>query len=299
MPAGPATNRDAAIGIAIMSAAMLVAPFMDLFAKLATAELVPGQVAQGRFAAQTLILIPLVVFAGQVARPHLAHILAGFCAAIAILSINTALQVMPIANAIAIFFVEPLILTLLSALILKEKLGWRRLSAVSLGLVGAMIVLRPNLAAYGWEALLPLITAVAFAFYMLILRVMSPGGGTLATQFWIGTTATVVLTLVLVAGHTGGVEDLTLAWPSNYALLLMVSAGALGCLVHQMIAQALARAEAGAVAPLQYLEIVAATGIGWFIFGDWPDRLTWVGTLIIIASGVYVFRRERNLARGL
>lgn len=298
MAGGRQTPQNAALGVAIMSAAMLVAPFMDLFAKLATAELVPGQVALGRFAAQTLILIPVVAIMGQLSRPYFAHILAGICAAIAILSINTALEVMPIANAIAIFFVEPLILTVLSALILKEKLGWRRLSAVSMGLIGAMIVLRPNVAAYGWEALLPLVTAVAFACYMLILRVMSPGGGTLATQFWIGSTAVVILTVVLGVGHAGGVGALTLAWPSGYALLLMGSAGALGCVVHQMIAQALARAEAGAVAPLQYLEIVAATGIGWVVFGDWPDSLTWLGTLIIIASGVYVFRRERNLARG-
>ncbi|MEM0924092.1 MAG: DMT family transporter, partial [Pseudomonadota bacterium] len=166
------------------------------------------------------------------------------------------------------------------------------------GLVGAMIVLRPNLAAYGWEAALPLVTAVSFACYMLILRVMSPGGGRIGTQFWIGATAAALLGLALLTGSAAGLESLTLTWPPVEALACMVAAGALACIVHQMIAQALARAEAGLLAPLQYLEIVGATVIGWAVFGDFPDRLTWLGTLIIIASGVYVFRRERRLAMG-
>ncbi|MEL6477697.1 MAG: DMT family transporter [Pseudomonadota bacterium] len=292
------SDTSAATGVAIMAAAMLIAPAMDLFAKLATAYVMPGEVAFGRFVAQTLFLLPVVFWVREWGWPRPAHLLAGLCAAIAILSINTALAVMPIANAIAIFFVEPLILTLLSAWVLKERLGWRRLSAVGAGLVGAMIVLRPNLAAYGWEAALPLVTAVAFACYMLILRVMSPGGGRIGTQFWIGATAAAVLGLALLAGTAAEVASLTLTWPPVEALACMVAAGALACVVHQMIAQALARAEAGLVAPLQYLEIVGATAIGWAVFGDFPDSLTWIGTLIIIAAGVYVFRRERILAMG-
>ncbi|MBY8975593.1 DMT family transporter [Rhodobacteraceae bacterium NNCM2] len=284
-------------GIAIMAAAMLIAPFMDLFAKLATEHVVPGEVALGRFIAQTLILIPIVSLAGEWSRPKPAHMLAGFFAAIAIMSINTALQVMPIANAIAIFFVEPLILTLLSALLLGERLGWRRLSAVAVGLIGAMIVLRPNFAEYGWPAVFPLITAFAFAGYMMVLRVMSPGGGRIGMQFWTGATAAVVLLVFLAGGTAAGVATLTLTMPSAEVLWLFAAAGLLACLTHQMIAQALARSEAGALAPLQYLEIVSATGIGLVFFGEFPDRVTLIGTAIIIMAGVYVFHREHQLAR--
>ncbi|MEM8793032.1 MAG: DMT family transporter [Pseudomonadota bacterium] len=291
------TADNPTLGIMIMTAAMLIAPFMDLFAKWATAYVVPGEVALGRFVAQTLILIPIVTLVREWAPPRKAHLLAGVCAAIAILSINSALEVMPIANAIAIFFVEPLILTVLSALILGERLGWRRLTAVSIGLVGAMVVLRPNVELYGWAAVYPLITAFAFSGYMIIMRVLSPGGGRIGMQFWIGATAAVVLFAVLGAGTMGGISELTLTMPGIEVLWLFAAAGALACLTHQMIAQALARAEAGALAPLQYLEIVAATGIGLMFFNEFPDRWTLIGTLIIIASGVYVFHRERKVAR--
>ncbi|MEM9735757.1 MAG: DMT family transporter [Pseudomonadota bacterium] len=282
--------------ILLMVVAMVLGPFMDLFAKLATEVVVPAQAGLGRFATQSLILLPVLALVREWCWPHRAHLLAGTCLAVAILTINTALEVMPIANALAIFFVEPLILTLLSALILKEQLGWRRLVAVALGLAGAMVVLRPNLTAYGWVAVLPLVTAFAFAGYMLVLRVMSPGGARIALQFWTGASASLVLTLALLAGTAHGVESLSLAWPTPEVWGLFLAAGALACICHQLIAQALARAEAGLLAPLQYLEIISAVGIGWVIFGDFPDRLTWIGTLMIVASGIYVFQRKRHLA---
>ena len=291
-------SDSAGMGMAIMAAAMLIAPLMDLFAKLATEYVVPAEVAAGRFLAQSVILIPVVFWAREWARPGRAHLLAGVCAAIAILSINTALAVMPIANAIAIFFVEPLILTVLSAIFLGEKIGWRRISAVAVGLAGAMIVIRPNVAAYGWEALLPLVTAVAFAIYMLVLRVLSPAGGRIVTQFWIGAIACGTLALTLLSGAVAGIGELSPSWPPGEAVVLMIAAGALACVVHQMLAQAMARAEAGALAPLQYLEIVGATVIGWLVFNEFPDGLTLLGASLIITSGVYVFRRERRLARG-
>lgn len=279
-----------------MASAMMIAPFMDLFAKLATEFVVPGEVALGRFAAQTLFLIPIVSLVREWAPPKLAHMLAGFFAAIAILTINTALEVMPIANALAIFFVEPLILTVLSALVLRERVGWRRMVGVGAGLIGAMVVLRPNVEEYGWAAVFPLITAFAFAGYMLVLRVMSPGGGRIGMQFWTGATAMAVLSLTLGIGTAAGVPSLTLTWPNQEVLWLFAAAGALACLTHQMIAQAMARAEAGALAPLQYLEIVAATGIGYVVFREFPDHWTLLGTLIIVASGIYVFHRERLAA---
>jgi drug/metabolite transporter (DMT)-like permease len=188
-----------------------------------------------------------------------------------LLSINAALQHMPIPNAIAIFFVEPLILTLMSAAILGEKLGWRRLSAVAAGLIGAMIVIRPNWEAFGPAAVYPLITAVCFASYLLITRVMTQKGGRVALQFWIGFFAMLALALATAIGDPLGVPVLN----------------------------AFARAEAGVLAPLQYLEIISAVLIGWFVFADFPDRLTWIGTAIIIGAGIYVFYRERQLARPL
>ncbi len=286
-------------GVALMAGAMLFAPFMDMFAKLLTETMSPGAIGLGRFLAQSLILLPFVLALGQWRRPSWLHLLAGCFLGAALLSITAALKHMPIPNALAIFFVEPLILTLMSAAILGEKLGWRRLAAVTVGLVGALIVIRPNWAAFGPAAVYPLITAVCFAGYLLITRVMTQQGGRVALQFWIGVFAMGALAVVTLVGDHFGAPALVLSWPGQWELLLLACMGLLAAVSHQLIANAFARAEAGALAPLQSLEIITAVLIGWFVFGDFPDRLTWAGTVIIIGAGIYVFYRERQLARRL
>ncbi len=283
--------------VALMAGAMVFAPFMDMFAKLLTETMSPGAIGLGRFLAQSLILLPFVLIMGQWRRPSWLHLLAGIFLGAALLSLNAALKHMPIPNAIAIFFVEPLILTLMSAAILGERLVWRRLSAVTAGLIGALIVIRPNWAAFGPAAVYPLITAVCFASFLLITRVMTQKGGRVALQFWIGVFAMLALAVATVIGDHFGAPALTLSWPGQWELMLLACMGLLAAISHQMIANAFARAEAGALAPLQYLEIISAVLIGWFVFHDFPDRLTWVGTAIIIGAGIYVFYRERQLAR--
>jgi drug/metabolite transporter (DMT)-like permease len=206
---------------------------------------------------------------------------------------------MPIANAISIFFVEPLILTLLSAYLLGEGLGWRRLTAVGLGLIGALVVIRPNWAAFGPAAIYPLFAACGFAGYLLITRVMTRKGGRLALQFWIGIAAMSAMAVATLVGDALGVPVLALGWPQGVQWGYLAAMGLIAAVSHQMIAHALARAEAGVLAPLQYLEIISAVLIGWFVFADFPDRLTWLGTGIIIGAGTYVFYRERQLARRL
>ncbi len=286
-------------GVALMAGAMLFAPFMDMFAKLLTETMSPGAIGLGRFLAQSLILLPFVLAMGQWRRPSWLHLLAGCFLGAALLSITAALKHMPIPNALAIFFVEPLILTLMSAAILGEKLGWRRLAAVTVGLIGALIVIRPNWAAFGPAAVYPLITAVCFAGYLLITRVMTQQGGRVALQFWIGVFAMGALAVVTLIGDHFGAPALVLSWPGQWEFLLLACMGLLAAVSHQLIANAFARAEAGALAPLQYLEIFSAVLIGWFVFADFPDRLTWAGTAIIIGAGIYVFYRERQLARRL
>ena len=183
MRALPNTSQT---GLMILSATLMVAPGMDVLAKLLTEKLSPGMVTFSRFAAQTILLLPLVLMVRQWSGPRLAHWLGGLFLAIAIVTINAAFAVMPIVNVIAIFFVEPLILTILSALILGERFGWRRLAAVLTGLAGALIVIRPNWELYGATTILPLITALSFACYMLVVKVLSSGADKLAQQFWTG-----------------------------------------------------------------------------------------------------------------
>lgn len=294
MRALPETPRA---GMIIMALAMLIAPGMDVFAKLLTETASPGQVTLGRFLVQTLLLVPLVWMTGQWSRPRPGHALAGAFLAVALVAINAAFTVMPIVNAIAIFFVEPLVLTVLSVLILGEKIGWRRVMAVVVGLIGAMIVIRPNWAAYGPTAVLPLITAFCFASYMLVTKVMATGPNKFALQFWSGAFALCFLTIFTIVGDCAGSEIAALEVPTLETLWFYLAMGGLAVLTHQMIVHALARADASLAAPMQYLEIVSATLFGWLVFSDFPDPLTWAGAAIIIGAGLYVFRRERLVDR--
>lgn len=284
-------------GLSIMMLAMLLAPGMDVFAKLLTQTTSPGQVTLGRFLVQTGLLVPLVLMTGQWSAPRRAHVLAGFFLAIALVSINTAFSVMPIVNAIAIFFVEPLILTVLSVLILGERIGWRRVVAVVVGLFGAMIVIRPNWAAFGPTSVLPVLTALCFAAYLLVTKVMAAGRNKLALQFWSGIFALLFLALFTAVGDRAGLAIAALRVPAIGELWLYSAMGGLAVLTHQMIVHALARADASLAAPLQYLEIVSGTLLGWWVFSDFPDPLTWLGAIIIIGAGIYVFYRERRVQR--
>ena len=256
----------------------------------------PGMIVIGRFATVSVFLLPMMVLAGQMILPRRGHWAAGLFLGFALLSFNTALSVMPIANAIAIFFVEPLILTLMSAVILGEKIGWRRISAVLVGLLGAIIVIRPNFEAYGVSALLPLAAAGFFACYMLVTRVMTQQGDRLALQFWTGISAMLFMLVASVLAGEFALQGLELAAPGQPEVILFLGMGVVAVITHQMIANALARLEASVVAPMQYLEIISAVIFGWWIFGDLPDLLTWLGGGIIIASGVYVFHRERQIS---
>ena len=289
-----ALPHDRHTGLVIVSVTFLVAPAMDIFAKLLTATQSPGQVVFGRFLVQTLLLVPLIAWAGQWTRPKSGHWIAGACLAAALLCLNAALVVMPVANALAIFFVEPLILTVLSALILKETIGWRRIAAVAVGLAGALLVIRPNWAAFGPLSVLPLGTALFFAFYVLINRVMTMGGQRIALQFWTGVSSMMIIGVACAAGEFFETDVLALATPGNYEIKLFIAMGVLAVIAHQMILLSLAMIPASLLAPMQYLEIVSAVALGWWVFGDFPDLLTLMGATIIIASGAYVFYRERR-----
>lgn len=291
--------RTPGTGLALVSAGFLIAPGLDVISKWLTQVHSPGEVALMRFVAQVVLLVPLAAVFRQWSRPRAGHALGGALLGTALVTFNSALQVMPVANAIAIFFVEPFLLTVLSTLVLNERMGWRRLGAVVVGLLGALIVIRPNWAEYGPAAAWPLATALCFACYMLVTRVMSMGGRLLALQLWTSACAALWIGALIAGGaiflgNGAGGATLAAALPRGAELVLAGGLGVIGIAAHQMLAQGLARAEAGVVAPMQYLEIVSATALGWLVFGNFPDGPTWAGTAIIVGAGLYVFHRERR-----
>lgn len=201
-----------------------------------------------------------------------------------------------LADAMAVFFAEPLILTLFSAIFLKEKVGWRRFSAVGIGLIGTMIVIQPSFEIFGAVSLLPLATAVTFAIYLILNRKYGAKESPLVMQFYAGVGGWVLAGVAVIFGTAAGLGDLSLGLPQGIQpWLLLLLLGTIGTVSHLMVVQAFKLAPASMLAPFQYLEIVNAVLVGLIVFGDFPTPSKWCGIAIIVGSGFYVFMRERRV----
>ncbi|MDY0212613.1 MAG: DMT family transporter [Desulfuromonadaceae bacterium] len=294
-------------GMLLMLGSALLLPAMDAVAKLLSAQMAVGQISFVRFLLQTLLLCPaaLLLHSGwrQVlelsCKAILKLVTAGVLVAAAIVCLYLAQANMPLANAIAIFFVEPLLLTLISALVLKEHVGLRRYVAVVVGLGGAMIVIRPNWAMFGPVAVLPALAALFYAGHLATIRSITAALSGLMVQALSSAVAFVLLGLLLWGGDLSGSTLFNWSAPDARAWWLFAAMGIMSAVSHLMLTVAFKHTPASILAPFQYLEIFSATILGYLLFGDFPDVLTWVGTGVIFGSGCYVFYTERRLARGL
>lgn len=288
-------------GIALMAVGVMSLPLMDAIAKyLATAEgMAPGQVSFYRFFFQLIATIPAVILAGGFValRPKRLwlNLLRGTLLAVASLFFFTAVKYMPLADSVAIFFVEPFILTALSALVLGERVGWRRWTAIAVGFVGAVIVINPSFDRFGAVALLPLATATLFSFYMLMNRALGTVDSPLVMQCVAGFGGSVVLAFALMVGGITGFGDLEASVPqSAVAWTLVLVLGGLAAYGHFLVVKAFQCAPASLLAPFQYLEIVSAVLLGYVIFSDFPGTSKFLGIAIIVGSGLFIVWRERR-----
>lgn len=283
-----------------MTAAMVVLPVMDALAKIAGRTLPPIEVAFARLFGQMILTGLAALLLGrlsELAPPRFGlHFVRGACLGIATTLFFSALAVMPLADAIAVFFVEPMILTALSALVLKEKVGWRRWSACVVGFAGAMVVVRPGSGLFGLHALLPLGAALLFAVYLLLTRRLTGAGTMISAQFVTGLAGAVVIGALLLVTSLLGVPGAVARWPAGVEWAMLLAIAAISLFGHGMVVLAFAHAPPSVLAPLNYLEIVAATALGWLVFDDFPDGQTWVGIALIVGSGLYIVHRERIAA---
>lgn len=293
------TNQsDTRRGMLAMAAAMWLFPISDSIAKLLTEIASPFDVTVWRIVAQALIFLPVAF----VMRRHLRGpwislpaCLSGLLFAATMLCFVNAFDKMPLATVIAIFCIEPLILTVLAWPFLGERPGPRRLAAVVVGLIGALIVIRPNFMLFGPAALFPLGAATGFALNMIVLRRARGKSSTLTLQIGATFFAATIMVIASAANLLPGAGVLAVFDLPGWAIPALLLAGASVALTFVLITYAFSKAEASLLAPLQYLEIVGATVFGFIVFGDFPDALTWLGTAIILAAGIYVFHRERKI----
>ena len=294
------TKDKPLVGILLMLGFCILAPLGDAVAKLLGPSIPVGQLLLVRFATQALILMPLVWLTGRTWRMT-ARLLWLTClrTVLHILGIGamySALQYLPLADAIAIAFVMPFLTLLLGKFILHEEVGSRRLLACTVGFIGTLMVVQPSFEQVGWPALLPLVVAVTFAFFMLITRHIAKETDPIGLQAVSGVVAVCLMGPILWMTQSGEIASLTLIAPTAPEWSMLITVGVLGSCAHLLMTWSLRYAPSTTLAPMQYLEIPIATIIGLIIFGDLPNGLAAAGICITIAAGVYIALRERSIA---
>jgi drug/metabolite transporter (DMT)-like permease len=291
-------DSSIARAMVMLIAAMLMLPAIDAIAKWLAGSISSGQVTWSRFFFQVIFMAPLLLrtHGPWLNRNLFLHAARGACIAIATLLFFTGLAYLPMADAISIFFVEPLLVTLLSALIFGEIIRWRRISAISIGFIGALIVIRPSFAQVGFTALYPVGAAIFFSIYILLTRKLVKNEDPIRLQFFAGIFGLLVMSLALGFGRLNEIEVLSFVWPTIDEWILLGALGFIATLCHILVVFAYQRAPISLLAPFHYVEIIGATVLGWLVFNEFPDAITWIGISIIVGSGIYVFQRESRLA---
>ncbi|HLQ86797.1 MAG TPA: DMT family transporter [Salinisphaeraceae bacterium] len=300
-PARQRPGNDFAQGIIMMLCGVLPLPIMDGIGKyLATAgTMAPGQTTFYRFFFQFALTAPVLLLLGGRAalrpRQWWPNLLRGALLGASSLAIFTAVKYMPLADTIAIFFVEPFILTAFSALFLRERVGWPQWLAIATGFLGALIVINPSFSRFGVVAVLPLVSAAMFASYMLLNRALGRRDSPLTMQYAAGIGGSLLLGLALLGGGLSGSANFLPSLPATkLAWLLVLCIGAISAYCHLLIVAAFQKIPASILAPLQYLEIVSASIIGYLVFNDFPSPTKLFGIAVIVLSGLFIFWRQER-----
>lgn len=240
-----------------------------------------------------------------IARRPFLHLLRGLCVVLANTSFFLALAVLPYADATGVFFISPLLITAMGALILGERVGLRRWLAVLIGLVGVIIMLNPG-TEMQIALFLPLFAAFSYAMLHMLTRRIGVADSAAAMSFYIAVSFLVVSTVVgLIFGdgaYAGRGPDILhfllrpWVWPPAGDWIWLCLIGMASISGGYFISQAYRTTEASLIAPLEYTALPVAIFADIVIFATWPDLRVWLGILLIAGAGLFVFRRE-NRAR--
>lgn len=291
-------RATAAGGITLALVAFAGFPLGDAVIKSMAGDWPAPAVAALRFTIGALALAVILFMREgrrgfQVNRPWL-HMARGFALFVATISFFSAIYIMPLADAVAISFINPILTALFSGWFLKENMPPRTWVATIIAFCGVLIMLRPNVAAFGWVAILPLISAFAMSTMLILNRMVSTQRSIFAAQFYIAFWAAIFLIIATMIGHwlvpvmaVPGAPD----WDVVLRCLL-VALTATGC--HFLLFMATMRTTAAAIAPIVYIQLLIATAISVFVFGDPIDQTAMLGGLLIIFSGLLLWRSARR-----
>jgi len=292
VPPHPGTVAgDNVKGALFMLAGMFVFSAVDAQAKYLTHYLPSLQIVWARQIGLVVGVIILIIWHGRsVLRTRFAmlQIGRGAAAALSATFFILGLNFVALADAVSVTFVAPLVVTIMAALLLGERVGVHRWTATIIGLLGTLVVIRPGMDSFHPGLLLPLVAAILFAIRQVISRHIGMRDRTETTLAYTALTAFLMMSIVQ-----------PFIWqPINSPKLIAIlaSMSLMAALGEFLVIKALEIGQAVFVSPLHYTIIIWASLYGYLLFGQFPDLWTWIGSFVIMASGLYVFHRERKRA---
>lgn len=279
-------------GILLMMASMIVFTLLDATAKFVVQSLPPLVAVFFRYLVATLLSLAVLMRAGgpelfTTRHPYLQIFRGVLLMASTVLNF-IAIMYLQLAQTAAIFFTIPLWVCAISVPLLGEQVGLRRWIAVIVGFLGVLIIMRPGSDSFHWAMLLSVASSICGAIYNIATRKVGGRDRAETSLFYVS-----------FVGALAAMAPLPWVWqmPVGIQWLLLIFMGLAGGFGHFMLIQAHRLAPASALAPFVYTQIVWMILVGYFIFNDVPDLWTLVGAAIVVASGLFVFARERMLGR--
>jgi len=245
------------------------------------------QVVWARYTFHALVFLLIFSRSGIVSqmrtsRPFL-HLARSVVLMLGTITFFTALIYLSLPEAVAINFAAPLLVTALSIPFLGEKVGRRRWAAIFVGFLGVLVIIRPGLGVMHWAAFLPLLTAICYACYQIMTRIAGRTEDTRTSLFWTSAVGVTVMSCIV-----------PFFWkmPDAQAWIIMVATGALFGFGHYLLIRAFEITPVSTLSPFHYTQIIWVTIISIIVFDQTPDEFSILGTTIVIASGLYIWRRE-------
>ncbi|HZH25721.1 MAG TPA: DMT family transporter [Azospirillaceae bacterium] len=212
------------------------------------------------------------------------HLVRAVIGMLTFVSYAYAFQILPLVDVYAISFASPLLMTLLAVPMLGEAFGWRRGVAICVGFLGVLVVLRPTTGTLTGPMMVPLAGTLLYCLSMILGRLLSRTDTNAAILFYLNVVGLITSSTAMLFIGQWPVE------PSDWVLFAGI--GLLGSVAQILQLQAFRLAPPSVVSPFQYLAILWGLGFGWFLFGEWPDGWSLFGSVIIVASGLYILWRE-------
>ena len=273
--------------IILNASAWMIVPFMDAIAKYLSSSMDVLQITWSRYFFTVIFALFIMLLFDRKSlvwsKKPLLQLIRGLIFVFSTYLFFYAISEISLPKALTLAFVAPICVTAMSPFFLNEKVGLRRWTAVSLGFIGTLIVIRPGFIEINLATLAALGNGICYGFYLIITRKLRTFDNSLLTLLFAGTVGTIVMSFFMPS-----------VWinPSNIQWVMMALIGFIAALAHFLIIYSLNLADASKLAPLGYTEIITNIILSYYIFNELPDNWTYLGLFIIVLSGLYISRRE-------